>query len=141
MWLFLVMSLVQGITIYINYKGVGMGPYATSIGSYLIKSTLGNFSGNGNMTDHDDWILAIAPAVNYLAMLFFYFVWKGHYFTTISDQEEDNSDVKPEKFCVEIAGLQEGQVSEEDLKTFFSAFGPVYEVSLVRRYKNKLSYF
>jgi hypothetical protein len=27
------------------------------------------------------------------------------------------------------------------LERFFSVFGPVYEVSLVRRYKNKLSYF
>jgi hypothetical protein len=95
MWLFFVMSLIQGITIYINYKGSGMDAYSASIGSYLIKSTLGNFNGNGKLSDYDNWILAIAPAVNFLAMLLFYFIWKAHYFNTISDQEEDNSDVKP----------------------------------------------
>jgi hypothetical protein len=95
MWLFLVMALIQGITIYINYRGTGMDSYAVSVGTYLIKATLGNFSGNGNLCNYDNWILAITPAVNYLAMLIFYFIWKGHYFSTISNQEEDNADVKP----------------------------------------------
>lgn len=95
MWLFLVMSLIQGVTIYINYKGKGMDSYAISVGTYLIKATLGNFSGNGGLCNYDNWILAIAPAVNYLAMMLFYFIWKGHYFSTISAQEEDNADVKP----------------------------------------------
>lgn len=81
------------------------------------------------------------PAFNFLAMFFFYLCWKGHFFKCISDQEEDNSDVKPEKFCLEIEGLEESYINEEDLTRFFSSFGPVYEVSLVRRYKNKLSYF
>jgi len=89
------MALIQGITIYINYRGTGMDSYAVSVGTYLIKATLGNFSGNGNLSNFDNWILAITPAVNYLAMLIFYFIWKGHYFSTISNQEEDNADVKP----------------------------------------------
>jgi RNA recognition motif-containing protein len=37
--------------------------------------------------------------------------------------------------------MEEGYINEEELKSFFSAFGPVYEVSMVRRYKDKLSYF
>ena len=139
-WLFLVMAMVQGITIYINWLGTGMDSYASSFSTYLIKATLGNFSGN-KLTNFDDWILAIAPAVNYLALFIFYLLWKVHYYTTISDQEDDNADVKPEKFCIEIVGLEEGYINEDELKTFFSAFGPVFQVSLVRRYKNKLSYF
>lgn len=74
-------------------------------------------------------------------MFIFYLVWKGHFFKCITDQEEDNTDVKPEKFCLEIEGLEETYINEEELQRFFSSFGPVYEISLVRRYKNKLSYF
>lgn len=85
-WLFVLMSLVQGVTIYINWLGSGMNSYSASFSTYLIKSILGNFSGN-NLSAYDDYILAIAPAVNYLALLLFYFVWKAHYFRTISAQE------------------------------------------------------
>jgi len=42
---------------------------------------------------------------------------------------------------VEIEGLPEGYVKEENLIKFFTSFGPVYEVSLARNYDNKLSYF
>ncbi len=85
--------------------------------------------------------MALAPAVNYLAILFFYLIWKVHYFRTIASQEEDNKDVKPEKFCVEMKGLPEDYVDQRDLERFFSAFGPVFEVSVVRNYENRLSYF
>lgn len=101
---------------------------------------LGNYS-KDKFTGYDGYIVTIVPAFNFLAMFFFYLCWKGHFFKCISDQEEDNSDVKPEKFCLEIEGLEESYINEEDLTRFFSSFGPVYEVSLVRRYKNKLSYF
>jgi hypothetical protein len=42
---------------------------------------------------------------------------------------------------VEIEGLPEGYVREDDLVKFFTSYGPVYEVSLARNYDNKLSYF
>lgn len=99
MWLYFVMTLIQGITIYINWMGSGMGSYSSTFSTYLIKTTLGNYSGN-TLTAYDGFIVTIAPAVNYLAMMLFYFIWKGHYFKTISDQEDDNADVKPEKFCL-----------------------------------------
>ena len=54
------------------------------------------------LTQYDGYIVTIAPAVGYLALLIFYFLWKGHYFGCINEQEEDNSDVKPEKFCLEV---------------------------------------
>ena len=37
--------------------------------------------------------------------------------------------------------MEGSHFNEDELKIFFSAFGPVYEVSLVRRFKNKLEYF
>ena len=50
--------------------------------------------------------------------------------------------MKPEKFCVEVEGFENLQkVKEEDLEYFFASFGPIYEVSLVREFENKLSYF
>jgi hypothetical protein len=100
----------------------------------------GNYSGN-KLTAYDAYIVTIVPAVNYLAMFLFYLIWKAHFYSTISHQEGDNSNVKPEKFCLEIEGLEETYINEEELERFFSSFGPVYEISLVRRYKNKLSYF
>ena len=54
------------------------------------------------MTQYDGYIVTILPAVGYVALLLFYFIWKGHYFGTIAECEEDDTDVKPEKFCVEI---------------------------------------
>lgn len=32
-------------------------------------------------------------------------------------------------------------IKEDDLEYFFASFGPIYEVSLVREFENKLSYF
>jgi hypothetical protein len=40
-WLFLVLTLIQGVSIYINYKGMGLDNYSLSFASYLIKTTLG----------------------------------------------------------------------------------------------------
>jgi RNA recognition motif-containing protein len=74
-------------------------------------------------------------------MTIFYFIWKKHFSGCITEQDEDKNDVKPEKFCLEIEGLEETFVKEEELSRFFASFGPVYEVSLVRRHKNKLQYF
>lgn len=58
-----------------------------------------NYSKN-KMSAYDGFIVTIAPAANLLIMFLFYLLWKGHYFTSITEQEEDNSDVKPEKFCL-----------------------------------------
>ena len=85
MWLYFVMGLVQGLTIYINWLGSGMSNYSSNFSTYLIKTTIGNYSGKV-ISAYDGYIVTIAPAVNYLVLLLFYFIWKGHYFTTISDQ-------------------------------------------------------
>ena len=140
-WLFFILFLIQAIQIYINWLGSGMSSYASSYSTYLIEATHGNYTRN-QLTEYDGYIVTIAPAVSFTALLFFYFLWKGHYFGVINAVEEDNHEVRPEKFCVEIQALEEfSHFNEEELKSFFSAFGPVYEVSLVRRYKNKLEYF
>jgi hypothetical protein len=78
-----------------------MSSYAPSFSTYLIQSTfgtpmhnLGNYSKN-KLTAFDGYIVTIIPALNFLMMFFFYLVWKGHFSKCISDQEEDNADVKP----------------------------------------------
>lgn len=43
-WLFFFMTIVQSISIYINYKGSGMDNYSLSFSSYLIYTTLGIYS-------------------------------------------------------------------------------------------------
>ena len=40
-----------------------------------------------------------------------------------------------------MKGLPEGYVDQRDLEQFFTTFGPVYEVSVVRNYQNKLPFF
>jgi hypothetical protein len=88
------MSLIQGITIYINALGSGLSSYSSSFSTYLIVTTLGNYSKN-MLTVYDGFIVTIVPAVNFLAMFLFYFIWKAHYFGEISAQEEDNNIVRP----------------------------------------------
>jgi hypothetical protein len=100
------MTLVAGVTIYMNWLGEGMTQYSESFSTYLIKSTVGNtwiYLGNyseNKLTDYDNYIVTIAPAANFLMFFIFYIVWKAHFFKCIADQEEDNSDVKPDKFCL-----------------------------------------
>lgn len=98
-WLFFILTLTQSITIYINWLGSGMDSYASSYSTYLIKATNGNYTQN-KMTKYDGYIVTILPAVSYAALLFFYFIWKAHYFGTLNQIEEDNTDVRPEKFCL-----------------------------------------
>jgi hypothetical protein len=89
-----------------NWLGNGMKEYSESFSTYLIKSTVGNtwiYLGNyseNKLTDYDNYIVTIAPAANFLMFFIFYIVWKAHFFKCIADQEEDNSDVKPDKFCL-----------------------------------------
>lgn len=40
-WLLFCMTVVQALTIYINYKGSGLSNYSVSYFSYLIKASLG----------------------------------------------------------------------------------------------------
>jgi hypothetical protein len=119
----------------------GLAEYASTFSTYLITTTLGNYNGKGILSEYDDYIMAIVPGITFFAMLVFYLLWKCHYNSQIDNEEDDNSVVKPEKFCVEIEGLEVEKVDERELERLFSVFGPVYEVSLVRRFKNKLSYF
>jgi len=50
--------------------------------------------------DSDGLITVFTPFASFLAMFLFYIIWKIHFFSTISSQEEDMKDIKPEKFCL-----------------------------------------
>ena len=139
-WLLLVLSLLHVIVIIINYKGKGLDDYSESFSTYLIRSTIGNYSGN-SLTSFDVYWAVLVPWVGYLAIFTFYIIWKFHYLRIVNKQDEANADVKPEKFCVEFNGLDEGYVNEEELTRFMEVYGPVYEVSLARRHNNQLQYF
>ena len=105
------MTLVQIVTLYINYKGTGLSNYSASFSTYLIQLSIGNYSGSNLTASSDGLILVVAPAVSYLALLIFYIIWKFHYKRTIEYSNEDDSDVKPEKFTLEIQGLDENYVN------------------------------
>lgn len=64
------------------------------------------------MTPYDGYIMTLIPCANYLAIFLFYLIWKGHYFGELKEVEDDNSTVKPEKFCLEIEGLEDTYVNE-----------------------------
>lgn len=93
-WLFFVASLLVVITIVVNWQGTGMSSYASSFSTYLIKSTIGNYSRNA-LTSIDGYLVTIIPAVIYFIIFIFYLAWKKHYFRTIADQETNTYDVKP----------------------------------------------
>lgn len=111
-WLFFVVSLMVIVTIVVNWQGSAMSSYASSFSTYLIKSTIGNYTRNA-LTSIDGYLVTIIPAVIYLLTFIFYLVWKRHYFRTIADQETNSEDVKPQKFCLEIDGLDEESVGED----------------------------
>lgn len=85
-WLFLILTLIQGICIYINYQGTGLNNYSLSFSSFLIKTTIGNYSGSVLTTNSDGLIIAYTPALGFLALFLFYFIWKIHFFRTIATQ-------------------------------------------------------
>lgn len=111
-WLFFAVSLMVIITIVVNWQGSAMSSYASSFSTYLIKSTIGNYTRN-SLTSIDGYLVTIIPAVIYFITFIFYLVWKRHYFRTIADQETNSEDVKPQKFCLEIDGLDEESVGED----------------------------
>ena len=65
---------------------------------------MGNYNGNV-LTKYDNYIMAIIPGVSLCLLLIFYLFWKAHYYGEIADDEKDNSVIKPEKFCIEVQGL------------------------------------
>lgn len=84
-WLFFAVSLMVVVTIVVNWQGTGMSSYASSFSTYLIKSTIGNYSRNA-LTSIDGYLVTIIPAVVFLITFIFYLAWKRHYFRTIADQ-------------------------------------------------------
>ena len=99
MWLFFILSLLHIIVLIINYKGKGLDSYSESFSTYLIRSTLGNFSGNV-LTSFDIYWTVFVPWAGYIAIFIFYVIWKLHYLRIVSKEDEASSDVKPEKFTV-----------------------------------------
>jgi hypothetical protein len=57
----------------------GMAKYTPTFSTYLITTTLGNYSGKGILSDYDNYIMAIVPGVTFFAFLVFYLLWKAHY--------------------------------------------------------------
>jgi hypothetical protein len=93
MWLFFVLALINGLSIYINFQGNGLSNYSVSFSSYLIQTTLGtnnhylgNYSGPV-FTSYDVYAIAFAPALSFLALLLFYWIWKCHFYGAIRQQE------------------------------------------------------
>jgi Na+/H+-dicarboxylate symporter len=79
-----------------------LAKYAPTFSTYLITTTVGNYNGKGILSEYDNYIMAIVPGITFFALLVFYLLWKGHYNLQIDNEEDDNSVVKPEKFCIEI---------------------------------------
>ena len=76
-WLLFILTLMEGFRIYIDWKGTGLSNYTQSFSTYLIQTTLGNYSKN-MVTAYDGYIMTIIPGVTFLALLLFYLIWKGH---------------------------------------------------------------
>jgi hypothetical protein len=88
-WLFLFLSIIEGIRIYIHSKSSGLSDYSISFSTYLITTTLGNKIinlGNFNhnaISKYDAYIIALVPAFIMLLLLIFYLCWKFHFYSEI----------------------------------------------------------
>ena len=72
----------------------------------------------------------------------FYLCWKCHFYADIAEENNDADNVKPEKFCIEACSSDDAVTIDEDgLKAVFAVFGPIHEISIIKRHKNKLEYF
>jgi hypothetical protein len=72
----------------------------------------------------------------------FYLCWKCHFYAEISDEDNDVGNIKPEKFCIEVCSSDDAvTIDEHNLKAVFAIFGPIHEISIIKRHKNKLQYF
>jgi len=78
-WLLFVLSLIEGVRVYINAGSNGLAKYTPTFSTYLITTTLGNYNGKGVLSEYDNYIMAIIPGVTFLAFLIFYLLWKAHY--------------------------------------------------------------
>lgn len=91
-WLFFILSLFEAVRIYINLKSQGLAKYTPTFSTYLITTTLGrnhlklgNYNGTV-LSDYDNYIMAIVPAVSFFSLLVFYLFWKAHYAGEIDAQ-------------------------------------------------------
>lgn len=117
MWLFFVLSLLEVVRIYVDYRCNGLQEYSETFSTYLIKSTLGNYDATYHISPkYDTYIMTIIPCLTYFIFFLFYLCWKKHYSDSIQEEDEDLEFVKPEKFCVEVEGFEGiSKVREEDL--------------------------
>ncbi len=82
-WFFLFATIIDAIRIYINYKGNGLGSYSLSFSTFLITSTLGNFTPGVLTANYDSYIVSVLPSAVYAAFFIWFLIWKYHYFSLI----------------------------------------------------------
>ena len=51
--------------------------------------------------------MSVVPAANYFAIFIFYIIWKAHFLKSQREDEENSDYIKPEKFVIEISGLNQ----------------------------------
>ncbi len=84
-WLFFILSLIEGIRIYINSKVAVWQNIPLLFLHILLQQRwvffsiyLGNYNGT-IISDYDNYVMSIIPGVTYFALLIFYLFWKAHY--------------------------------------------------------------
>lgn len=100
----------------------------------------GNFNKN-IITTYDSYIAALVPVFILLCLTLFYLCWKSHFYSQIEEEENKPSNVKPEKFCLEVVCDDLRHINATNLRTIFENFGPIHEISIIRRFKGHLSHF
>lgn len=123
----------------LNILGGGFSQYSLSFGNYFIKTTLGNY--DRQQTTSDAYVQTGIHCFVALSFFIFMITWKGHSYRQRAIFEKDNNIILPKKYCVEIEGLPKYNVKPEEVKQVMERFGPVYDVCIVRGFKDKLSYF
>jgi len=79
---------MSGILVYININSIGLTNYSISFSTYLINTTLGNFT-TGVFKNIDIYLVTIIPCAIYLIYFIFSLVWTAHYKGCISEEDEN----------------------------------------------------
>lgn len=79
--------MLEAVRIVINIRSNGLSGYQGSFGTYLVSTTIGNYSGDIISPEADIYILTLIPLIIYVIFFVFYIWWKCHYLNSINEEE------------------------------------------------------
>lgn len=134
--IFLLMSIVELVPVIYNYvSGTALSTMTASTTYYFAKTTIGNLASTQSNAQLNKLMNVVPDMVCIFVFICFYFHWlhRGSALT-----EEVRKEVKLRSYTV-LELHNPPNVTEEEVKHFFSQFGKVLEVAPVKDYDETIS--